>query len=248
MFNTPDADLTDPLLNINMKNEFTEIHNLLKQTTHVNKPMTFSVIYKTKMYVIKRMKHLDDCIENIIVNKIKEVFELNNIYMDLFISHYDISKKTNKVFKNKNNQIKYFLIMDYIPDSKMIFNDIDLLDDKDILYEYIKCALYRGIFRVTDFCSKNVLISQGKLYSIDENDINQQKRIIKNKDINNYIKNNVNKPMTDEIIDKFIEIYENKKIEIVDILNFYNKTEYIDLIKKYLYTLKEDIAIDLKYT
>jgi hypothetical protein len=229
-----------------MKTEFSNIKNLVDKTTATNKNMTFLVTYKDKLCVVKKFSKKNTAIDNIIVNEIKDIFGLNKLSnMEFFESYFDISAKTNKVFKNKNNVIKYFLITDFVPSSQMISDDIDVLEDSDILYEYIKCAMYRGIWRVTDFWAGNILISDYKLYSIDENDIGKQKNIIKKRDINNYIKNGITINIVEDIINKFKSNYENNKTDIENILNKFDRTKYISLIEYNLLYMKKDICNDL---
>lgn len=54
-----------------------------------------------------------------------------------------------------------------------------LLDDRNILKEVFKIAVFRGIFRTTDFCMRNIMVTEDKqLFSIDEHDIGGRKDII----------------------------------------------------------------------
>ena len=58
---------------------------------------------------------------------------------------------------------------------------------RDILKEYVKIGVYRGIFRVSDFNGRNVLIKKGeedivKLVSIDEGDIGKRVNILGGKE------------------------------------------------------------------
>ena len=53
-----------------------------------------------------------------------------------------------------------------------------LLENREILKEIAKIAMFRGIFRVTDFNLRNILIDDdGSLVSIDEGDIGKRKSI-----------------------------------------------------------------------
>ena len=230
---------------IDMKKDFSNIHNLLAETSSLNKPMAFRVRYKNRDIVVKRTDV--NGIDCLILDECKEIFGLNPIgNMMLFKSLYDISKKTKKIFKNKKNAYKIFIAMTYLENSFMIFENIDVLLDDRILYEYLKCALYRGIFRVTDFCSKNIIISNGNVYSIDENDIGKQKRIVKQKDINNYMKNKKKiKEVVDKIIYNFLLNINNKKSQIHATLLNYKRIEYYSTISNNINNLKRDIYEDL---
>ncbi len=234
------------MIEIDMKTEFSDIKNLIEKTSSTDKSMTFLVIYKEKKCVVKRITSKDNAIDNVIVNNMKEIFGLNKLpNMNVFESYYDISAKTNKIFKNRNNTIKYFLITDFLPSSEMVSDEIEILEDYDLLYEYIKCALYRGIWRVTDFCPGNILVSEYKLYSIDENDVGRQKNIIKKRDINSYIKNTVTVSLLENIINKFKSNYEDNKNYIENTLNILDRNKYISLIQSNLSNMKRDICNDL---
>ncbi len=230
-----------------MIEDFTDITNLLIETTSNDKPMTFKVKYQDKNYVVKKIKEkITDCL---IVDECKKIFALNEIGgMIIFRSLYDISKKNNKIFKNKNNIYKTFLLMNYIPDTNMIYENIDVLSDSDILYEYIKCAVYRGIWRVTDFCTRNILISKTNIiYSIDENEIGMQKKIIKKKDLNNYIKRGITKDIINKLLDEFLYNIEDKIKLLSIILKKYEKEEYLEIVCKNISNLRTDIYIDLEF-
>lgn len=229
-----------------MKNEFSEIQNLLDKTTSITKPMTFKVKYNNKFYVVKQ--HTSNDIDCILVDECKSIFNLNKIgNMTLFNSLFDISKNTNKIFKNRKNIYKTFVIMNYIPNSIMISKNISLLENYTILEEYIKCALYRGIWRVTDFCAGNILISQNRLYSIDENGIGKQKKIIKKKDISSYIKNTITEEILENILDNFLDNLQDKINKMNNTLIKYDRSSYIPLVHENIMNLRKDIYKDLEF-
>ncbi len=227
-----------------MKNEFSDIKNLVEKT--LNKYMTFLVTYENRLCVVKKIKRKENAIDNVIVNELKPIFGLNKLSnMKYFESLYDISPRTNKVFKNKNNIKKIFLITDYIENSSMISDNINILENSDILFEYIKCALYRGIWRVTDFWAGNILISSNKLYSIDENDIGKQKNIIKKRDINKYINEGITINIIEKLTNDLLNNYQDNEEKIKNILIEFDRFNYIELIENNLKNLKKDICIDL---
>lgn len=232
---------------IDMKNEFSEIINLLDKTSTIDKPMTFKIKYNNKFYVIKR--HISNDIDCILVDKCKSIFGLNEIgNMVLFSSFFDISKKNNKIFKNRKNICKTFLMMNYIENTTMISNNLTVLENLSILEQYIKCALYRGIWRVTDFCAGNILISKNNsLYSIDENGIGKQKSIIKKRDLNIYIKNNITEEILENILDNFLDNLQDKIIKITNILTNHDKKIYIPIVEENIMNIRKDIYRDLEF-
>jgi hypothetical protein len=232
-------------ININM-NEFSNIEKLLVKTTAVDKPMTFAVQYNNQKSVVKRVRNKKNAVDIIIVNEIKKYFNLNQVpNIRFFKSNYDISAKNNRVFRNKNDVIKYFIISDFIEESSMLSEDIDVLANEDLLYEYVKCALYRGLFQVNDFCSRNVLIANSQLYSIDENGVGSQFEIIKKRDINSYIKNGINIEIINDLIHNFKICYDHFEDDINEYLTDCERIEYINLLVVNLRNLKKNICRDL---
>ena len=138
-------------------------------------------------------------------------------------------------------------MMDFIDNSCMISDNIEVLKDIDLLIEYVKCALYRGIFRVTDFSPRNILIADNKLYSIDENAIGKQYEIIKQRDINKYIKKNITKNVINNIVDDLLSDYKEKINKISIILDKYDKSCLLPLIEYHFRFLLKDIYRDLKF-
>jgi hypothetical protein len=231
---------------INMKTDFSNIKNLLEETTEEDKPMTYQLIYKNDLMVVKSAEYDKSIYDYIIVNECKPIFNMNQIEdLRIFKSLYDIDEDTNEVYKCKDKRYRLLYIMKYIHNSSMISDNIDILKNPTILHEYIKCALFRGIFRVTDFCSRNVLISDNKVYSIDENAIGKQYEVIKKRDINRYIKKNIDLVILNNILEDFTENYEEKIEQIKKILIKYNKEDLFALIEYHFRFIKKDIIRDI---
>ena len=69
-----------------------------------------------------------------------------------------------------------------------------MLEDRKILKEYVKIGVFRGIFRVSDFNGRNVLVKdENKLVSIDEGDIGKRLDILGGKGKNKWLVKMLNK-------------------------------------------------------
>ena len=81
---------------------------------------------------------------------------------------------------NKDVKTKVvYCVMDKIEPGIEIGKAKELLKDRKILKEFVKIGVFRGIFRVSDFNGRNVLIKDGnKLVSIDEGDIGKRVDIL----------------------------------------------------------------------
>ena len=92
------------------------------------------------------------------------------------------SWKDNWVLKyiKKDDEPVVYCIMDKIePGTEIGKKKTDLLKSRKLLKEYVKIGVFRGIFRVSDFNGRNVLIKgETKLVSIDEGDIGKRLDIL----------------------------------------------------------------------
>ena len=83
-------------------------------------------------------------------------------------------------YNNKDVKTKVvYCVMDKIEPGIEIGKAKELLKDRKILKEFVKIGVFRGIFRVSDFNGRNVLIKdENKLVSIDEGDIGKRVDIL----------------------------------------------------------------------
>lgn len=123
---------------------------------------------------------LDDC---------KEKFGLEKIGMQRVLANFRIEKMDkNKKSWIDNWVLKYikeddepvvYCVMDKIEPGIEIGKAKEMLKDRKILKEFVKIGVFRGIFRVSDFNGRNVMIKdENKLVSIDEGDIGKRVDIL----------------------------------------------------------------------
>lgn len=226
--------------------EFSNIQKLLQKTTAKRKPMTYCLSYRNQSVVVKRVEHVKSMYDYIIVNECKPIFNMHRIEnLRIFKSTYDIDERTNEVCQC--SRVQCFYIMNFIANSAMISDSIDVLADPSILQQYVRCAVYRGIFRVTDFCSRNILISGDKLYSIDENAIGTQYEVIKKRDMNKYLKS-FDKIELRRILDEMMHDFKGKLAKIKAVLMKYHKEELFRLIEYHFKFIARDCLRDIQLT
>ena len=123
---------------------------------------------------------LDDCKEKFGLEKI----EMQRVLANFRIEKMDKNKKSwidNWVLKyiKEDDEPVVYCVMDKIEPGIEIGKAKELLKDRKILKEFVKIGVFRGIFRVSDFNGRNVLIKDGnKLVSIDEGDIGKRVDIL----------------------------------------------------------------------
>ena len=160
---------------------------LCSDTTCGNKVMCFEYEDKIWKEGRKSMNYnrdycvLDDC---------KEIFGLKKIGMERVIAEFRIEKKDkSKKSWNNNWYVKYiekdeepvvYCVMEkIIPGVEIGKIKKELLNDRKLLKEFVKIGVFRGIFRVSDFNGRNVLLKdKDKLVSIDEGDIGKRLDIL----------------------------------------------------------------------
>ena len=124
-----------------------------------------------------------------LVDSCKEIFGLKKIGMERIESNFRIEKIEKKNSEWPGNWRKVmtgdekvvYCLMRKIGDGGNFSENKDkkkLLENQEVLKEIAKIAMFRGIFRVTDFNLRNILIDDdGSLVSIDEGDIGKRKSI-----------------------------------------------------------------------
>ena len=124
----------------------------------------------------------------ICVDKCKLIFGLKPINMSRILSNFTIQKvdKEEKYWKDNWHKVvsEKFGKVVYCKMEK-VGNGEELMKKKKMLktmegtlVELLKIAIFRGIFRVSDFNLKNVLVDGANLVSIDEGEIGKRVGII----------------------------------------------------------------------
>ena len=123
---------------------------------------------------------LDDCKEKFGLEKI----EMQRVLANFRIEKMDKNKKSwidNWVLKyiKEDDEPVVYCVMDKIEPGIEIGKAKEMLKDRKILKEFVKIGVFRGIFRVSDFNGRNVMIKdENKLVSIDEGDIGKRVDIL----------------------------------------------------------------------
>ena len=122
----------------------------------------------------------------ICVDNCKLIFGLTSINMMRILSNFTIQKidKTKKYWKDNwqkvvsEKQIVYCRMRKIGNSEELIKYKKKVKTERVTLTELLKIAIFRGIFRVSDFNLKNVLVDGVNLVSIDEGDIGKRVGII----------------------------------------------------------------------
>ena len=142
-----------------------------------NKVVCFE--YQGKIYKEGR-KSMNYNLDYYVFDRCKEFFGLNCIGMELRLGKFRIVKKDKSVLSYKDNwrveeteEEVVYAVMEKIGNCEMVIErKKEVVENARWLKEYCKIGMVRGIFRVSDFNMRNVLMDgNGALVSIDENDI-----------------------------------------------------------------------------
>ena len=116
-----------------------------------------------------------------------------------------------------------------------------IMRERTLFKEFVKIGIVRGIFRVSDFNLRNVLINEkGKLVSIDEGDIGKRLNIIGKKQKSIINRMNQDKSIVNEILEEIAQVDPQK---IYGIIMKYNFNDMIwQEIKKNWKNIKEDLV------
>ena len=115
-----------------------------------------------------------------------------------------------------------------------------------VMREFVKIGLYRGIFRVSDFHARNVLIEEDRLFSIDEHCVGKRETIFDTR-----LAKRMQKLITKEVVDGiFADWSKLMEIEIIQLIKTKMKEYQFDtemtykVIRNYKY-LKSDAYTEL---
>jgi hypothetical protein len=142
-----------------------------------NKVMCFE--YDGKIYKEGR-KSMNYNLDYYVFDMCKELFGINCIGMEMRLGKFRIVKKDKNVLSYKDNwkiekteEEVVYCVMNKIGNCEMLIEKKNEVVKNEVwLKEYCRIGMVRGIFRVSDFNMRNVLIDgNDELVSIDENDI-----------------------------------------------------------------------------
>ena len=190
-----------------------------------------------EMYVLKEMKKSfnfgRDCL---FMDSIKKEFGILDLKMKLIKSNSGLEVVDKSIKSWKNNycfgersvvycMMKFYENIGDLGKNKNILDD----NDEDKLYSMLKIRLFDGLFRCSDNILRNILVlMDGSLLSIDENDIFGKRVCVFNKNDwcvkSNWCKKNINRV----IDDLWGENKEEKKDKIINYLIEYGFNEKVE--------------------
>ena len=226
---------------------------LCGNTTCGNKVMCFK--YKDKIWKESR-KSMNYNRDYCVLDKCKPLFGLNSIGMKRILSDFrveKISKETKYWADNwevtvngeKEDPVVYCVMDEITPGTEVGKMKAELLNDRRLLKEFAKIGIVRGIFRVSDFNGRNVLVKEvngrKELVSIDEGDIGKRVDIIGRK--NRWLMNALNKDkgIVYEILNEVDSAWKLHSEMICSIMKEYKFTEELfeEVCKNYNNLLKD---------
>ena len=153
----------------------------------------------------------------------------------------------HKVIIKDGGEKVVYCVMDKInPGIEIGKKKKEVLENRKMLKEFVKIGVFRGIFIVSDFNGRNVLIKEGdKLVSIDEGDIGKRLDIIGKRE--KWLINELNKDKSiiKEILSELIsiELPLVKSIPIIDEMmkKYKFSDELVREVCKNLKNLKNDL-------
>lgn len=247
------------------KPNFNELENKLKvitfktdnvitlctETTCGNKVMCFEMDGKIWKESRKTMNYNRDyCV----LDLCKEMFKLNKINMTRVLADFRIVKKDSKIKSWKDNwcvetidetkEKIVYCVMDKIePGIEVGKIKKEMLGNRKLLKEFVKIGVFRGIFRVSDFNGRNVLLkNKDELVSIDEGDIGKRLEILGARE--KWLVNALNKDKTiiNDIICELNECWGENKDDIIKLMKqFKFSDELVNEIVKNNDNLKTDL-------
>ena len=214
-----------------------------------NKVMCFE--YEGKIYKEGR-KSMNWNKDYYVFDMCKELFGLNCIGMDMRIGKFRIIKKDKSILSYKDNwkveeteEDVVYAVMNKIGSCNMVIErKKEVVKNPRWLKEYCRIGMVRGIFRVSDFNMRNVLIDENnELVSIDENDILGKRKDIfglKNRMVLKELKKNENLLM--ELLQEIWEVDFDMVEEIIKKFGFDGEK-----IRENWTSLEDDIRKELNF-
>ena len=214
-----------------------------------NKVMCFE--YEGKIYKEGR-KSMNWNKDYYVFDQCKELFGLNCIGMEMRIGKFRIIKKDKSILSYKDNwkveeteEDVVYAVMNKIGNCTMVIErKKEVVENPRWFKEYCRIGMVRGIFRVSDFNMRNVLINENnELVSIDENDILGKRKDIfglKNRMVLKELKKNENVFM--ELLQEIWEVDFDMVEEIMKKFGFNGEK-----IRENWTSLEEDIRKELNF-
>lgn len=214
-----------------------------------NKVMCFE--YDGKIYKEGR-KSMNYNLDYYVFDMCKELFGINCIGMELRLGKFRIVKKDKSVLSYKDNwkvertdENVVYAVMNKIGNCEMLIErKNEVVKNPRWLKEYCRIGMVRGIFRVSDFNMRNVLIDgNDELVSIDENDILGKRKDVfgmKNRAILKELKKNEKLFM--ELLQEIWEVDFDAVEEIVKKFGFDGEK-----IRENWMNLEEDVRKELNF-
>ena len=193
-------------------------------------------------YILKEMsKNFNYGRDCMFMDSIKKEFGILDLKMKIIKSNIglQVADKSIKSWKNNFKFVKrdvIYCMMKFYENIGDLGKNKDILEEngnEDKLHSMLKIRLFDGLFRCSDNILRNILVlSDGTLLSIDENDIFGKRLNVFNKSDwcikNNWCKNNYNK-----IIDELLG--ENKEEKKTKIINYLIEYGFDDKVKEFVY-------------
>ena len=190
-----------------------------------------------------------------LVDSCKEIFGLKKIGMERIESNFRIEKIEKKKSEWSGNWRKVmtggekvvYCLMRKIGDGGNFSENKDkkkLLENQEVLKEIAKIAMFRGIFRVTDFNLRNILIdNDGSLVSIDEGEIGKRKSIFGGRE--KWLKKHLTNAIMNEAYSDIWNDHWGKKAEICRQMKKFGYSENtIDEVELNYDNLDDDLKIE----
>jgi hypothetical protein len=188
-----------------------------------------------ELYVLKEMKksfnYGRDCL---FMDIIKKEFGILDLKMKLIKSNsgLEVVDKSIKSWKNNycfGERSVIYCMMKFYENIGDLGKNKNILSSEDSLYSMLKIRLFDGLFRCSDNILRNILVLvDGSLLSIDENDIFGKRLCVFNKNDlcvkNDWCKKNFNRV----IDDLWGENKEEKKEKIINYLIEYGFNEKVE--------------------
>ena len=187
-----------------------------------------------------------------LVDSCKEMFGLKKIGMERIESNFRIEKIEKKKSEWPGNWRKVmtgdekivYCLMRKIGNGGNFSENKDkkkLLENKEVLKEIAKIAMFRGIFRVTDFNLRNILIDDdSSLVSIDEGEIGKRKSIFGGRE--KWLKKHLTSSILTEAYSDIWNDHWGKKAEICkQMKKFGYSEETIDQVELNYDNLDDDL-------
>ena len=224
---------------------------LCTENTCGNKVMCFE--YQDKIWKEGR-KSMNYNRDYCVVDECKKLFGLEKIGMKRVLSNFRIEKMDknqkswvhnwHKVIIKDGDENVVYCVMDKIdPGTEIGKKKKDMLTNRKLLKEFVKIGIFRGIFRVSDFNGRNVLIKEGgKLVSIDEGDIGKRVDILGGREKWLFKALNRDKTIIDEILNELFGTVGKAGLVVQKMKEYKFSDDLCDEVLKNWKNLKVDLG------